>query len=127
MKRRVPLKPSAESNFQTNFSTRFLWIGPDGAIPARPADGAWKSSVVFSGSGDGTPGWLVRCLAEFDVRGVNLSRIESRPARRRLGHYLFLVDLEGRADAPGSARDAVEALAAHCGEVRLLGAYPAAP
>ena len=106
-------------------ATRFLWIAPAGDEPA--ADGtAWKSSVVFAGSGDGTPGWLVRCLSEFAFRGVNLTRIESRPARRRLGHYLFLVDLEGRADVPGDAADAVGALAAHCSEVRLLGSYPAA-
>jgi prephenate dehydratase len=57
---------------------------------------------------------------------VNLTKIESRPARRRLGHYVFLVDCEGDAAAPGPAADAVEALRAHCREVRLLGAFPAA-
>ena len=107
-------------------ATRFLWLAaaPDGTDQARAA--AWKSSVVFAGTGDGTPGWLARCLAEFADRAVNLTRIESRPARGRLGHYLFLIDLEGRADVAGAPRDAVRALAGHCTEVRLLGAYPAA-
>jgi prephenate dehydratase len=108
--------------------TRFVWLTAtaDEAPEAGGGDG-WKSSVVFSGDGDGTPGWLVGCLAEFAQREVNLTRIESRPAKHRLGHYLFLVDVSGRADVPGAARDAVRALAGHCGHVRLLGAYRAAP
>lgn len=108
-------------------ATRFLWIArADEAVPDPPADTAWKSSVVFSGDGDGSPGWLLRCLSEFAERGINLTRIESRPARRRLGHYFFLVDLEGRADVAGRAQDAVAELSGHCVEVRLLGAYPTA-
>ena len=87
--------------------------------------GAWKTSVVFAGAGDAQPGWLVRCLSEFAFRGVNLTKIESRPRRGRLGHYLFHVDMEGRVDEP-SVADAVQALDAHCEEVRLLGTYPAA-
>lgn len=108
-------------------ATRFLWISRDAAAGGDLGGGnPWKSTVTFAGDGDGTPGWLVRCLSEFAFRGVNLSRIESRPARGLLGHYRFLVDLEGRADAPGAAQDAVAALGTHCAEVRLLGAYPAA-
>ena len=42
-----------------------------------------------------SPGWLVGVLQEFADRGVNLTRIESRPRRIRLGHYMFFVDLEG--------------------------------
>ena len=67
----------------------------------------------------------MRCLSEFAFRGVNLTKIESRPLRGRLGHYLFHVDMEGRAGEP-SVDDAVQALHAHCEEVRLLGTYPAA-
>ena len=67
----------------------------------------------------------MRCLSEFAFRGVNLTKIESRPRRGRLGHYLFHVDMEGRAGEP-SVADAVQALHAHCEEVRLLGTYPAA-
>ena len=67
-------------------ATRFVWLAPAGeALGDESADGdGWKSSVVFSGDGDGDPGWLVRCLSEFAFRGVNLTRIESRPARLRL-------------------------------------------
>jgi len=106
--------------------TRFVWLASDGDWSApRDAPGEWKSSVVFSGDGDGTPGWLVACLAEFASRGVNLTRIESRPAKRRLGHYLFLADIAGRADIGPSAL-AVAALAGRCEDVRVLGVYPAA-
>jgi prephenate dehydratase len=87
--------------------------------------GAWKTSVVFAGAGDRAPGWLVRCLSEFAFRGVNLTRIESRPRKGRLGHYLFHIDMDGRAEDPPVA-DAIAALGGHCEEVRLLGSYPAA-
>jgi len=107
-------------------ATRFVWLGAAGSEPAE-SDGAaaWKTSVVFAGAGDAQPGWLVRCLSEFAFRGVNLTKIESRPLRGRLGHYLFHVDMEGRTGEP-SVDDAVQALHAHCEEVRLLGSYPAA-
>jgi prephenate dehydratase len=107
-------------------ATRFVWLARDGdPPPAAPAGGPWKTSVVFTGTGDAQPGWLVRCLSEFAFRGVNLTKIESRPMRGRLGHYLFHVDMEGRADTSAVA-DAVIALRAHCDEVRVLGTYPAA-
>jgi len=107
-------------------ATRFVWLGRAGTDPVG-ADHAtgWKTSVVFAGAGDLQPGWLVRCLSEFAFRGVNLTKIESRPRRGRLGHYLFHVDMDGRADEKTVA-DAVQALHAHCEVVRLLGSYPAA-
>ncbi|HEU4975117.1 MAG TPA: prephenate dehydratase [Baekduia sp.] len=88
-------------------------------------DAAWKTSIVFHGAGDAAPGWLVRCLSELAFRGINLSRIESRPLKRALGHYLFVVDFEGRESDPAVA-DAIAGLAKHCEEVRVLGSYPAA-
>lgn len=96
-----------------------------GADPHADEGAPWKTSVVFAGTGDARPGWLVRCLSEFAFRGVNLTKIESRPMRGRLGHYLFHVDMEGRADE-ASVAEAVAALHAHCDEVRMLGTYPAA-
>ncbi len=104
-------------------ATRFVWLAPAGTPPdGRPT----KASVAFHGAGDASPGWLVRCLSEFAFRGVNLTRIESRPLRSVLGHYLFHLDLEG---APGdpAVDEALAALRPHCEEVRLLGAYEAAP
>jgi prephenate dehydratase len=111
-------------------ATRFVWLaraGEEDTAQGAPRDGGapWKTSVVFAGAGDAQPGWLVRCLSEFAFRGVNLTRIESRPLRGRLGHYLFHVDLEGRSDDAPVA-DAVAALGSHCEQVRVLGSYPAA-
>ena len=108
--------------------TRFVWLavrdGPAaGAAPA--GDGPAKTSLVFWGAGDETPGWLVRCLSEFSEREVNLTRIESRPHRAGLGHYMFFADLEGAAQAPGVAA-AIERLGEHCEAVRVLGSYAVA-
>ena len=103
-------------------ATRFVWLAPSGAAPvAAPA----KTSLAFSGGGAGEPGWLVRCLSEFAFRGVNLTRIESRPRKDRLGDYVFFVDLEGGTGDP-RVTEAVEGLRAHCDQVRVLGSYPAA-
>lgn len=101
-------------------ATRFVWIAPAGTATDAPG----KTSIVFWGAGDDTPGWLVRCLSEFAFRGINLSKIESRPMRGRLGHYRFYVDLEQAADAD-AAREAVRALRGHCEGVRVLGSYQA--
>jgi prephenate dehydratase len=107
-------------------ATRFVWLARAGTEPVDADHAAgWKTSVIFAGAGDLQPGWLVRCLSEFAFRGVNLTKIESRPRRGRLGHYLFHVDMDGRADQHTVA-DAVQALHAHCEVVRLLGTYPAA-
>jgi prephenate dehydratase len=106
--------------------TRFLWIAASGRAPF-PDDRAraHKTSIVFHGAGDATPGWLVRCLSELAFRGINLTRIESRPLKKRLGHYLFLADLEGRTDDP-SVAEAIERLHTHAESVRVLGSFPTA-
>jgi prephenate dehydratase len=122
--------------------TRFLWVAREGTDPfgeaaaraggggggersaSRPL-GAPKTSIVFHGAGDAEAGWLVRCLSELAFRGINLTRIESRPLKRRLGHYLFLCDLEGHEEDPAVA-EAIERLRVHCEVVRVLGSYPRA-
>lgn len=110
--------------------TRFVWLahgdacaqGPPLVAPAGPTN---KTSIVFWGAGAGRSGWLVRCLDEFAEREINLTRIESRPMRERLGQYMFFVDLEGSlADAPVAA--ALDGLRALCERVRVLGSYPTA-
>jgi prephenate dehydratase len=112
--------------------TRFLWVAPAGSDPfgtAHPDSAAvaadFKTSIVFHGAGDATPGWLVDCLSEIASRGINLTRIESRPLKRRLGHYLFLADLQGHQADPQVA-EAIERLHGHCEVVRVLGSYPSA-
>jgi prephenate dehydratase len=108
--------------------TRFVWVarGGEPRMPAATAAGAaTKTSVVWWGGGDESPGWLVRCLSEFAFRGVNLTRIESRPRRLGLGHYMFFADLDGDADG-GPVAEAVEALRAQAETVKVLGSYLAA-
>jgi prephenate dehydratase len=106
--------------------TRFVWLGRrDPAEPAGGEHGPWKTAIVFWGVGAEAPGWLVRCLSEFAFRGVNLTRIESRPRRQGLGRYMFFLDLEGRA-SEGPVAEALEALRAHVEHLRVLGSFPAA-
>jgi prephenate dehydratase len=103
--------------------TRFVWIARAGTPP--DAGSPRKTALVFWGAGSAGPGWLVRCLSEFAERGVNLTRIESRPLRQRLGEYMFFLDLEGGADDAGVA-EAVGGLRRHADVVRVLGSFPAA-
>jgi prephenate dehydratase len=107
-------------------ATRFVWLArDDDDAAAAGRGGRSKTSVVFWGGGDQTPGWLVDCLSELATRGVNLTRIESRPRRMGLGQYMFFVDLEGHADDPPVA-EALAGLATHCEALRTLGTYPMA-
>jgi prephenate dehydratase len=110
--------------------TRFVWLAradsPAGAPPLRGAsDTAGKTSLVFWGAGADRAGWLVLCLDEFARRGINLTKIESRPRREQLGQYMFFLDLEGSLDDEIVA-DALAGLRALCEEVRVLGSYPTA-
>jgi prephenate dehydratase len=101
-------------------ATRFVWLARADAV-AEPGPDA-KTSVVFWGGGDLAPGWLVGVLREFADRGVNLTRIESRPRRVRLGHYMFFADLEGAATRPPVSK-ALDALRGRVEEIRILGSY----
>jgi prephenate dehydratase len=105
--------------------TRFVWLAPSDSVGEPPAGSRAKTSVVFWGAGDESPGWLVSVLGELADRSVNLTKIESRPRRARLGHYMFFADLEGAAEDPPT-RDALRALAARVESLRVLGSYPAA-
>lgn len=108
--------------------TRFVWLARRGDVTqaaAPAAHGPFKTAVVFWGVGAEAPGWLVRCLSEFASRGVNLTRIESRPRKQGLGRYMFFVDLEGPA-SEGPVAAALEALGAHVEHLRVLGSFPAA-
>jgi prephenate dehydratase len=87
--------------------------------------GGWKTSLVFWGPGAERPGWLVRCLDEFARRSINLTKIESRPRRAALGHYMFFVDTEGSVRDPLVA-EALTGLRAVCEHVRVLGSYQSA-
>jgi prephenate dehydratase len=109
--------------------TRFVWLAHtrDGqAPPLRSASGSRsKTSIVFWGAGADHAGWLVRCLDEFARREINLTKIESRPMRERLGHYMFFVDIEGEL-AQDPVEQALAGLRETCQEVRVLGSYQVA-
>jgi len=102
--------------------TRFVWVAPKGTLPS--GELPWRTSLVFAELGEDHPGALVEALQEFSSRGVNLTRIESRPLRRGLGRYMFFVDLEGKAEEEPVA-GAIEGLRGKAESVRVLGSYPA--
>jgi prephenate dehydratase len=99
-------------------ATRFVWLGRG----QETQPGATKTSLVFWGGGDRSPGWLVEALRELSDRGVNLTRIESRPRRTALGHYMFFADLEGGAGDPAVSA-ALNGLRGRVEELRVLGSY----
>ncbi|MGN6258833.1 MAG: prephenate dehydratase [Solirubrobacterales bacterium] len=101
--------------------TRFVWIAPQGTEPM--GEGPWKTSLVFSELGADHPGALVDALSEFSSRGINLTRIESRPLRQGLGRYMFFCDLEGK-ETDELVAEAIEQLRAKAESVRILGSYP---
>jgi prephenate dehydratase len=101
--------------------TRFVWIAPAGSESVGP--GPWKTSLVFSEVGADHPGALVECLSEFSGRGINLTRIESRPLRQGLGRYMFFCDLEGQ-ETDSTVAEAIAALRTKAASVRILGSYP---
>jgi prephenate dehydratase len=109
--------------------TRFVWLAradeEQRLTPPHEPGPEWKTSLVFWGLGAGRPGWLVQCLDEFARREINLTKIESRPRRERLGSYMFFADLAARLQEPRVAA-AIEGLRTYCEEVRVLGSYPAA-
>jgi prephenate dehydratase len=106
--------------------TRFVWLARrEARLPSPSHVGARKTAVVFWGPGAESPGWLVRCLSELAAREVNLTRIESRPRKQGLGHYMFFLDLEGAAHEPRVA-DALDAVRGHVDTLRVLGTFPAA-
>jgi prephenate dehydratase len=101
--------------------TRFVWIAPPETTPS--GEGPWRTTLVFSELGQDKPGALVEALLEFSRRGVNLTRIESRPRRRGLGRYMFFLDLEGSAADP-IVSEAIDGLRTMAESVRVLGSYP---
>jgi prephenate dehydratase len=102
--------------------TRFVLVGRPGPPP--PPTGADRSTLVAFIRED-HPGALLEILTEFAVRGVNLTRIESRPTGFGLGQYCFSVDCEGHIDDL-RVGEALSALHRICADVRFLGSYPRA-
>jgi len=101
--------------------TRFVLVERPGTLPARTgADKTTVTAVIPDRTGA-----LLDLLTEFAVRGISLTRIESRPTREGLGVYSFSIDCEGHV-ADARVGDALAALHRLCAEVRFLGSYPRA-
>jgi chorismate mutase/prephenate dehydratase len=98
-------------------ATRFIVLGRSWAART----GKDKTSVVFSVKD--RPGVLRDALSAFAEEGINLTRIESRPSRKRAWTYVFFADFQGHPDEERVKR-ALEALEEHCPYVVLIGAYP---
>jgi chorismate mutase/prephenate dehydratase len=102
-------------------TTRFLIIGRE----LLPASGNDKTSILLSTRDADGAGALHKLLAPLAANDVNMTRIESRPSRRRKWHYVFFLDIDGHvSDRPVAA--ALRALERQAPLCRVLGSYPRA-
>jgi chorismate mutase/prephenate dehydratase len=98
-------------------TTRFLVIGERTCPPT----GRDRTSIMFSVRNE--PGSLFHALAPFNELHINMSRIESRPSRRRDWEYFLFVDVLGH-EQDQKVATALNGLAQHCSFVKILGSYP---
>jgi prephenate dehydratase len=101
--------------------TRFVLVGREGVTPPSGHD---KTSIVIYQRAD-EPGSLVAILSEFAARNINLTKLESRPTRKGLGDYCFLIDCEGHL-ADQVVGDTLRNIQMKHGVVKFLGSYPSA-
>ena len=109
------LKNNIQDN-DNNF-TRFVVI----SSTDNKRTGKDKTSLVFST--DNKPGSLYRILEIFNLWDINMTRIESRPAKKQLGQYIFFVDIEGHKD-DDDVKDALMMVKRKTSFFKLLGSYP---
>lgn len=98
--------------------TRFVFIGNS----IQPKTGNDKTSIVCFLKED-RPGSLYNILKEFACRNINLARLESRPAKKDLGDYVFMIDLDGHLHDE-NIFEAIEVLRKGVYLVKILGSYP---
>ncbi len=99
--------------------TRFFLLGLE--YPSRQDPS--KTSIILTTRH--VPGALYAALGELAQRGINMTKIESRPRRNRPWHYLFYVDFEGHEDEE-PVREALLGILKHASFLKVLGSYPAA-
>jgi len=104
--------------------TRFVVVAAPGLGRIPPPTGHDKTSIVCFQRVD-EPGSLHQILGQFSARGINLSKLESRPTKKGLGDYCFIIDLEGHLSDEVVA-DCLRDLHASMGVIKFLGSYPAA-
>jgi chorismate mutase/prephenate dehydratase len=102
-------------------TTRFVVVGRK----LFPASGKDKTSVLVSARETETPGVLLHLLATLSKHGVNMTRIESRPSRKRKWDYVFFLDLDGHAEDEG-VRKALAEVEAQASLFKVLGSFPKA-
>lgn len=105
---------------QTDNVTRFLVIGKDPT--PRLGNGRDRSSFVFT-LPNNNPGALIKALFPFSMRGINISKIESRPSRKKLWDYYFYVDVSGHKE-DREVGEAIAELEQFCPFIKWLGSYP---
>lgn len=109
------VEKSIEDN-SSNF-TRFLIIGDFEPLPT----GNDKTSIVFAAAH--RAGSLYEVLSIFAKKGINMTKIESRPSRQKAWEYVFFVDLDGHKE-DGPIKEALAELADYTAFVKVLGSYP---
>ncbi len=102
-----------------NNVTRFVIL----AHSDHPPTGCDKTSLCFSFAEVDRPGLLHAALSGFAQRSINLTKIESRPAKRALGQYIFLIDCEGHREDP-LVKEAMEELGRMSSMLKVFGSYP---
>ena len=93
-----------------------------GSLLSLPEKVSYKTSIIAYLKKD-RPGALYELLGEFAKRGVNLTRIESRPSKRALGDYIFYIDFEGHTNEE-VIKDALDNITSSVGMLKNLGSYP---
>ena len=101
-----------------NNVTRFVVLSSNEHSPT----GNDKTSICF-GFDTNRAGLLYDVMGDFAIRGINLTKVESRPTKEILGRYIFLVDLEGHKDDL-AVRDALSAVALKTSSLKIFGSYP---
>lgn len=111
--------PIIEQSVQDNpnNTTRFLVLG----LKASPPTGDDRTSLMFCVRDE--PGALFKALEPFSRLRISMSKIESRPSKRKAWEYFFFVDVDGHAEQ-SPLKEAVAELSNHCTLVKILGTYP---
>ena len=104
-----------------NNGTRFAVL----ASSSMPPSGSDKTTIAFDFDKPDAPGLVYGAMRPFADRGINLTKIESRPTGTGMGNYIFLLDLEGHIDEP-HVQQAITELQGHTSTFKVLGAYPRA-
>ncbi|WP_066632990.1 prephenate dehydratase [Desulfolucanica intricata] len=110
---------SPDINDRSSNETRFIVLSGEDSEYAENC----KTSLIVNVLN--RPGALYQVLKEFSLRGINLTKIESRPTRTKIGEYLFFIDFEGHRLEP-RVKEAIDGLKTAAQEVRILGSYPLA-